>query len=329
MSVMMMSILAVITGLIFLVWSADRFIFGAAQTAVHFKVPPILIGLTIVSIGTSAPEALVSLSASLQGNPGLAIGNVYGSNIANIALVLGVTALVTPLAIRSETLRRELPILLIINVAVMALMFDGVLSQIDGILLLIAMFVVMTILIRLSRDVGADDPIKSEFDEELKEQGSIAKALMWLAIGLVILVASAKLLVWGAVNIAHAMGVSDLIIGLSIVAIGTSLPELAASVTGALKGEHDLAIGNIVGSNIFNFLLVLAMPALFAPGPFAPEVLYRDAVIALSLTVALFLMAMGFRKAGYIMRWEGAILFLSFIAYMVFIYYQSLSVPSA
>ncbi|MBL1292513.1 MAG: calcium/sodium antiporter [Thiotrichales bacterium] len=326
---MMMSILAVITGLIFLVWSADRFIFGAAQTAVHFKVPPILIGLTIVSIGTSAPEALVSLSASLQGNPGLAIGNVYGSNIANIALVLGVTALVTPLAIRSETLRRELPILLIINVAVMALMFDGVLSQIDGILLLIAMFVVMTILIRLSRDVGADDPIKSEFDEELKEQGSIAKALMWLAIGLVILVASAKLLVWGAVNIAHAMGVSDLIIGLSIVAIGTSLPELAASVTGALKGEHDLAIGNIVGSNIFNFLLVLAMPALFAPGPFAPEVLYRDAVIALSLTVALFLMAMGFRKAGYIMRWEGAILFLSFIAYMVFIYYQSLSVPSA
>lgn len=329
MSVMMMSILAVITGLIFLVWSADRFIFGAAQTAVHFKVPPILIGLTIVSIGTSAPEALVSLSASLQGNPGLAIGNVYGSNIANIALVLGVTALVTPLAIRSETLRRELPILLIINVAVMALMFDGVLSQIDGILLLVAMFVVMTILIRLSRDVGADDPIKSEFDEELKEQGSIAKALMWLAIGLVILVASAKLLVWGAVNIAHAMGVSDLIIGLSIVAIGTSLPELAASVTGALKGEHDLAIGNIVGSNIFNFLLVLAMPALFAPGPFAPEVLYRDAVIALSLTVALFLMAMGFRKAGYIMRWEGAILFLSFIAYMVFIYYQSLSVPSA
>ncbi|NOX27537.1 MAG: calcium/sodium antiporter [Gammaproteobacteria bacterium] len=326
---MMMSILAVITGLVFLVWSADRFIFGAAQTAVHFKVPPILIGLTIVSIGTSAPEALVSLSAALQGNPGLAIGNVYGSNIANIALVLGVTALVTPLAIRSETLRRELPILLIINVAVMALMFDGVLSQIDGILLLIAMFVVMTILIRLSRGVGVDDPIKSEFDEELKEQGSIAKALMWLIIGLVILVASAKLLVWGAVNIAHAMGVSDLIIGLSIVAIGTSLPELAASVTGALKGEHDLAIGNIVGSNIFNFLLVLAMPALFAPGPFAPEVLYRDAVIALSLTVALFLMAMGFRKAGYIMRWEGAILFLSFIAYMVFIYYQSLSVPSA
>jgi len=325
----MMSILAVITGLVFLVWSADRFIFGAAQTAVHFKVPPILIGLTIVSIGTSAPEALVSLSAALQGNPGLAIGNVYGSNIANIALVLGVTALVTPLAIRSETLRRELPILLIINVAVMALMFDGVLSQIDGILLLIAMFVVMTILIRLSRGVGVDDPIKSEFDEELKEQGSIAKALMWLIIGLVILVASAKLLVWGAVNIAHAMGVSDLIIGLSIVAIGTSLPELAASVTGALKGEHDLAIGNIVGSNIFNFLLVLAMPALFAPGPFAPEVLYRDAVIALSLTVALFLMAMGFRKAGYIMRWEGAILFLSFIAYMVFIYYQSLSVPSA
>ncbi len=329
MSVMMMSILAVIGGLVFLVWSADRFIFGAAQTAVHFKVPPILIGLTIVSIGTSAPEALVSLSASLQGNPGLAIGNVYGSNIANIALVLGVTALVTPLAIRSATLRRELPILLIINVAVMALMFDGVLSQIDGILLLIAMFVVMTILIRLSRDVGVDDPIKSEFDEELKEQGSIAKALMWLIIGLVILVASAKLLVWGAVNIAHAMGVSDLIIGLSIVAIGTSLPELAASVTGALKGEHDLAIGNIVGSNIFNFLLVLAMPALFAPGPFAPEVLYRDAVIALSLTVALFLMAMGFRKAGYIMRWEGAILFLSFIAYMVFIYYQSLSVPLA
>lgn len=325
----MVSILAVIAGLVFLVWSADRFIFGAAQTAVHFKVPPILIGLTIVSLGTSAPEALVSLSAALQGNPGLAIGNVYGSNIANIALVLGVTALVTPLAVKSATLRRELPMLLIINIGVIALMFDGSLGQIDGILLLIAMCVVMYILIRLSRDAGADDPIKSEFDEELKEQGSMAKALVWLVIGLVILVASAKLLVWGAVNIAQALGVSDLIIGLSIVAIGTSLPELAASVTGALKGEHDLAIGNIVGSNIFNFLLVLAMPALFAPGPFAPEVLYRDAVITLALTVALFLMAMGFRKAGYIMRWEGAILFLSFIAYMVFIYYQSLSVATA
>lgn len=324
----MLSVLAVIAGLVFLVWSADRFIFGAAQTAIHFKVPPILIGLTIVSIGTSAPEALVSLSAALQGNPGLAIGNVYGSNIANIALVLGVTALVTPLAVRSATLRRELPILLIINLGVIALMFDGSLEPLDGILLLIAMFVVMYILIRFSRAAGADDPIKTEFDEELKDQSSTGKALMWLVIGLIILVASAKLLVWGAVNIAQAMGVSDLIIGLSIVAIGTSLPELAASVTGALKGEHDLAIGNIVGSNIFNFLLVLAMPALFAPGPFAPEVLSRDAMVTLALTVALFLMAMGVRKAGYIMRWEGAILFLSFIAYMVFIYYQSLSVAA-
>ncbi|MBL1432719.1 MAG: calcium/sodium antiporter [Gammaproteobacteria bacterium] len=323
------SIAAVVAGLILLVWSADRFIFGAAQTAIHFKVPPILIGLTIVSIGTSAPEALVSLSAALQGNPGLAIGNVYGSNIANIALVLGVTALVTPLAVNSATLRRELPILLIINIAVIALLFDGTLGQFDGVLLLIAMVVVMYILVRLSRSAGADDPIKTEFDDELKEQGSISKAVVWLLVGLIVLVASAKLLVWGAVNIAHALGVSDLIIGLSIVAIGTSLPELAASVTGALKGEYDLVVGTIVGSNIFNFLLVLAMPALFSPGPFAPEILYRDAMITLSLTVALFLMAMGIRKAGYIMRWEGAILLTTFIAYMVFIYMQSLSVVAA
>ncbi len=323
---MMVSVAAVIAGLVVLVWSADRFIFGAAQTATHCKVPPILIGLTIVSIGTSAPEALVSLSASLRGNPGLAIGNVYGSNIANIALVLGITALVTPLAVHSVTLRRELPILLIINVAVIALMFDGTLGQLEGVLLLIAMVVVMAILIRLSRSAGASDPIKLEFDDELKEQGSMAKALIWLLVGLVLLVASAKLLVWGAVDIAHAMGVSDLVIGLSIVAIGTSLPELAASVTSALKGEHDIAIGNVVGSNIFNFLLVLAMPALFAPGPFAQEALYRDAPITLALTVALFLMARGVRKAGYIMRWEGAILLTVFIAYMVFIYYQSLAV---
>jgi len=325
---MMMSIAAIVTGLVFLVWSADRFIFGAAQTAVHFKVPPILIGLTIVSIGTSAPEMLVALSASLQNNPGLAIGNVYGSNIANIALVLGVTALVAPLAVNSATLRRELPILLLINVVVIALIFDGTLGQLDGVLLLIGLVVVMGILIRLSRSAGANDPIKTDFDKELKKQGSIAKALVWLVVGLIVLVASAKLLVWGAVNIAQAMGVSDLVIGLSIVAIGTSLPELAASVTGALKGEHDLVIGAIVGSNIFNFLLVLAMPALFAPGAFPAEVLYRDAPIALALTVALFLMAMGLRKTGYIMRWEGAVLFAVFVAYMVFIYYQSLVVAT-
>ncbi|MBL4851371.1 MAG: calcium/sodium antiporter [Gammaproteobacteria bacterium] len=326
---MMLSIAAIVVGLVFLVWSADRFIFGAAQTAVHFKVPPILIGLTIVSIGTSAPEMLVALSASLQNNPGLAIGNVYGSNIANIALVLGVTALVAPLAVHSATLRRELPILLLINVVVIALIFDGTLGQLDGVLLLIGLVVVMGILIRLSRSAGANDPIKTDFDKELKKQGSIAKALVWLVVGLIVLVISAKLLVWGAVNIAQAMGVSDLVIGLSIVAIGTSLPELAASVTGALKGEYDLVIGAIVGSNIFNFLLVLAMPALFAPGSFPAEVLYRDAPIALALTVALFLMAMGLRKTGYIMRWEGAVLFAVFVAYMVFIYYQSLVVATA
>ena len=203
---MMLSIAAIVVGLVFLVWSADRFIFGAAQTAVHFKVPPILIGLTIVSIGTSAPEMLVALSASLQNNPGLAIGNVYGSNIANIALVLGVTALVAPLAVHSATLRRELPILLLINVVVIALIFDGTLGQLDGVLLLIGLVVVMGILIRLSRSAGANDPIKTDFDKELKKQGSIAKALVWLVVGLIVLVISAKLLVWGAVNIAQAMG---------------------------------------------------------------------------------------------------------------------------
>ena len=325
---MWVSIAAVVAGLALLVWSADRFIFGAAQTAVHFKVPPILIGLTIVSIGTSAPEALVSLSAALQDNAGLAIGNVYGSNIANIALVLGVTVLVTPLAVQSVTLRRELPILLLINVIVIALMFDGILGWVDGVILLMAMVVVMVVLVRLSRTAAAGDPIKTEFDEEIKEESSIAKALLWLLVGLLILIASAKLLVWGAVNIAVALGVSDLVIGLTIVAIGTSLPELAASITGALKGEDDLAIGNIVGSNIFNFLLVLAMPALFAPGPYAKEVLYRDAPITLALTVALFIMAIGLRKPGYIMRWEGGLLFSAFIAYMVFLYYQSVVITS-
>lgn len=324
---MLLSIVSVLVGLGLLVWSADRFIFGAAQTAAHLKVPPILIGLTIVSIGTSAPEALVSLSAALGDNPGLAIGNVYGSNIANIALVLGVTALVTPLAVHSATLRRELPMLLLINIGVIALLYDGVLGVLDGVVLLVAMVVVMYILVRLSRSATAVDPIKAEFDEELRVESSMANALGWLTAGLLILVASAKLLVWGAVNIAVTLGVSDLVIGLSIVAVGTSLPELAASVTGALKGEHDLAIGNVVGSNIFNFLLVLAMPALFSPGGFAPEVLYRDAPITLALTVALFFMATGIRKTGYILRWEGALLFAAFIAYMAFIYYQSLSAP--
>lgn len=322
---MLTAIAAVIGGLLLLGWSADRFIYGAAQTAIRLKVPRLSIGLIIVGIGTSAPEAFVSLSAALAGNSGIAIGNVYGSNITNIALVLGVTALIMPLIVHSDLLHRQLPMLLLINIGVMALMADGVLGRVDGVILLAGLLLVIYLLVRLSRSASPRDPVKAEFDIELKKEISLLRALVWVLVGLLVLIASARLLVWGAVNIALDLGVSDLVIGLTVVAVGTSLPELAASVTAALKGEHELAVGNVVGSNMFNFLLVLAMPALFAPGPFDSALLYRDAPLALVLTVILLLMARGLRgRRGYIMRWQGALLLTVFVSYLVFIYYGSL-----
>ncbi|MES9976976.1 MAG: calcium/sodium antiporter, partial [Candidatus Thiodiazotropha sp.] len=254
---------AILVGLVVLVWSADRFISGAAALADNLGVSPMLIGLTVVGFGTSAPEVLVSTMASFNGNPGLAIGNAIGSNIANIGLILGFTALLIPLSVHSSVLKREYPLLLAVSAMAFLLMWDGELNQFDGVILVVTLVAVLGWMIYTAK-TGAADPIAGEFDAEIPHDIPTQKAIVLLLGGLIFLLLSSRLLVWGASNVASALGVSDVIIGLTIVAIGTSLPELAASITSALKGEDDLAIGNVIGSNLYNLLAVLSIPGLVA-----------------------------------------------------------------
>lgn len=329
---MLLNSIAILAGFILLVWSADRFVLGASGIALNFGVSPLIIGLTIVGFGTSAPEMIVSGVAAYEGTPNLAVGNALGSNITNIALVLGVTALVSPLMVNSKILKREYPIMFLIMIIVWALLWDGVLSHTDGYILILGMFALMTFItlmgIQESRHkknnhTRDEDPLEQDFADEIPTDMSTAMAFLWLLVGLVILLVSSRLLVWGAVNIAHEYHVSELVIGLTIVAIGTSLPELAASITSALKDEPEIAIGNIIGSNMFNLLGVLGIPGIMTGAILEPSVLDRDYPVMMVLSVLLFIFAYGFRGKGKINRLEGSLLLLCYIAYMVVIYQQS------
>jgi cation:H+ antiporter len=319
MSTLLLSVLAVISGFALLVWGADRFVDGAAATARNLGVSSLVIGLTIVGIGTSAPEMLVSAMAAWQGNPGLAVGNALGSNITNIGLVLGITALITPLVVRSETLRREYPLMFAFMLLALWLMMDGELSRLDGVILLIGLLglILWMVVLGLRRN---HDPLEREFEQEIPRM-TTGTALLWLLLGMVLLLGSSRLLVWGAVNIARAFGISDLVIGLTIVAIGTSLPELAASVMSALRKEPDIAIGNVIGSNMFNLLGVLGLPGVIAPLALEPAILSRDFPFMIGLSIALFVMAYGFRGDGRVNRWEGLLLITGYGAYLGVLYY--------
>ncbi|MDX8411449.1 MAG: calcium/sodium antiporter [Mariprofundaceae bacterium] len=322
---MTLAFIALVFGFIVLTWGADRFVIGAASIARNLGISPLIIGLTIVGFGTSAPEMLVSGMAAWEDNAGLAIGNAVGSNITNIALILGVTALIAPLQVQSTTLKRELPVLLFIMIAAFGLMWDGGLSRLDGVLLLAGLGLMLIWLVALGTRERRD-PMQAEYEAEIPSQMPMAKALFWFVFGLVVLVAGSRILVWGAVTIAQAFGVSDLIIGLTIVALGTSLPELAVSVTSALKGEHDIAIGNVIGSNMFNLLGVLGLPGLIAPGLFAPEVLTRDFPMMIGLTVVLIMMASSFKgRPGRINRFEAAALLAAYLGYQAYLYFSTLA----
>lgn len=320
---MLVDSLAIITGFILLIWSADRFIIGAAATARNFDVPPLIIGLTIVGFGTSAPEMMVAGFASFDGSPAMAIGNALGSNITNITLVLGVAALITPLDVHSRILKKELPILLFASLVALALLSDMTLSRSDGFILLGSLCLLMGWITWQGMRNQSSDALSEEYAAELPGEMSTSHALFWLVAGLVLLTISSKILVWGAVNMATAFGVSELIIGLTVIAIGTSLPELAASITGALKNEHDIAIGNVVGSNLFNTLGVLAIPGLISPAPLVEGVMERDIPVVFLLTIAFFLMAYGFRGPGRINRVEGGILVSAFIAYQLLLFFTA------
>ncbi|MDP5290886.1 calcium/sodium antiporter [Oceanimonas sp. CHS3-5] len=313
---MLMSVAAIVLGLAVLVWSADRFVDGASATARYAGMPPLLIGMVIVGFGTSAPEIVVSIISALEGNPGLALGNAYGSNIANIGLILGVTALISPIAVQSRVLRKELPILLLLTLLSLSLVWNGWLGRTDAVVLLVVFVLLMAWSIRRGLQDG-HDPMAGEQEQELNEnQMSLKQALFWLLAGLVLLIVSSRILVWGAVNVAQAFGVSDLIIGLTIVAIGTSLPELASSIAAIRKNEHDLAIGNVIGSNLFNTLAVVGLAGVIHPLEVVPEVINRDFVVMIALTLSLFVLGFGFRgRPGRINRFEGAFLLAVYLAY--------------
>ena len=314
-------ILAIAGGFVVLVWGADRFVHGAAATASNLGVSTLIIGLTVVGFGTSAPEILVSIMAALEGSPGIAVGNAIGSNITNIALVLGTTALITPLLVSSTILKREFPILIGTMSIGFALVYDRTLGLIDGLVLFAGIFAFTFWLIRTSRADKKDKQLEKEFEAEIPHI-SISKSLLWTLFGLVLLLVSSQTLVYGAVGLAKYYQVNDMIIGLTIIAIGTSLPELAASVMSALKKEPDLAIGNIIGSNMFNLLAVLGIPAIISsPISLAEEAVTRDYIVMFALTIALFFFAYGFRGPGRINRIEGGLFLISYIAYMVVLYF--------
>ncbi len=319
---MLIDALAIIGGFVLLIWSADRFISGAAAVADNLKVSPLIIGLTIVGFGTSAPEMLVAVFAASGGNPGMAVGNAIGSNITNIALVLGVTALIMPIDVHSRIIRKELPLLMLAMGLMLLLILDNDLGRTDGILLMGSLVLLMWWIARQALH-GGEDNLLLEFQEELPHDMPMPRAIFWLVVGMALLLASSKLLVWGAVNVATAFGISDLVIGLTIIAIGTSLPELAASIASALKGEHDIALGNVVGSNMFNTLAVLGIPGILAPSTLPQGVLERDVPVVFMLTIALFIMAYGFRGAGRINRVEGLLLTGGFVAYQATLYFTT------
>jgi len=324
---MLVQVLILLIALIVLVWSADKFVYGASSLARNLGVSPMIIGLTIVAMGSSAPEMMVAATASMQGNPDTAIGNAIGSNITNIALVLGITALLQPLTVSSQTVKREIPLILIVTALAYWLFTDNNFSFLEGILLMIgfATYIVTLLVITIKKTKGkpSTDPLIIEAEQDVPTGVNMKHSVLWLVVGIILLPLSASFLVDSSVYIAKAFGISDLVIGLTIIAIGTSLPELAASIASIMKKEDDLALGNIIGSNIFNILAVLPIASLIAPGPIDPLAASRDAPYMLGVTILLFILCFS-RKAGSfrITRVKGALLLMSFIAYQILLFSQ-------
>lgn len=311
---MLLFSLALVAGLVLLIMSSDKFIEHSALVAEKLNVNPMVIGITLVAFGTSAPEMVVSAIAALDGAPEIAVGNVLGSNIANIGLVFGITLLFSAVPIAAGLTKKEVPLVIAITLLTGFTLYDGALGKWDGVILLVAFVGILTILLKGNKD------LQSELEGELPEDDGapVGKSLVIAILGLTVLIGSSKLLVWGAIGIATALGVSELVIGLTIVAIGTSLPELAASVSSVLKGHHDIAIGNIIGSNIFNLATVLPLPAIIAPGLLDANIISRDFPWVLGLTLALALCIFVFQKSTnkQIPRWVGLPLIASYGLYL-------------
>lgn len=317
---MLFNIFLLIAGLGALVWSADKFVYGAAAFARNLGLPPMLIGLTIVAMGSSAPEMFVAATASMEGMTDTAIGNVLGSNVANITLILGITALMGAISVSSQTLKREIPMMLGATLLAGYFLFDGQLTRIEGGILMALFLSLMGYLIWHAVTNKESDPFVEEAESEIPQGVPTAKAMLWLIVGIVLLPLSADWMVQGAVGIAKAYHLSDLVIGLTIIAVGTSLPELAACVAGVLKKEDDLAIGNIVGSNLFNILAVLALPALIAPGAVDASASTRDFYMVLATSSALAILILLTGKDRQLKPWHGGVLLVTFVAYQAVLF---------
>ncbi len=320
---MLGNILEVIVGLVLLIWGADRFVHGAAATARNLGVTPLLIGLTVVAFATSAPEILVSVVAALRGEPELAIGNAIGSNIVNVGLVLGCVAIFRPIELRSATLRREMPALLAVSLLTVSLFLDSFLSRVDGLVLLTGLVIVMIWLARLGMRSAPTDPIKQDYEAEIPTDVAMRMAIFWLVFGIGTLLVGAQLLVDGSIEIALYLGVSEIVIGILLVALGTSLPELAVSLVSAMKGEYGLAIGNIVGSNIFNLLAVIGVAATISPAALEPSVLSLHIFVMVAFTLVLFAMTYDYDGKSELSRIEGMALLAAFVAYDTYVVLQN------
>jgi cation:H+ antiporter len=318
---MLEAVLFLIVGLVLLVWSADKLVYGSAALAKNYGISPLVIGMTILAMGSSAPEMMVSAAAALEGKTDTAVGNVLGSNIANIALILGITALVKPLSISSGVIRRELPLMLVVTVVAGLLLWDNYLGFYEGVLLVVLFITFILAMLQISRsEKKNNDAFIEEQESEIPIGVSNGKALFWIAVGLVVLPFSAGTLVDSAVVIAKYFGMSELVIGLTIIAIGTSLPELAASLAGVMKGEDDMAVGNIIGSNVFNILAVMGIPGLIHPSTINALAMNRDFYVMLAISVLLLIMALG--KSRSINRLEGGLLLLCFVVYQAYLLYN-------
>jgi len=314
----------IVAGLALLIWGSDRFVHGASASARNFGVAPLLIGLTIVAFATSVPEILVSIIAASQGEPGLAFGNAIGSNIVNIGLVLGVTATIRPISLESATLRRQMQTLLAVSLLTVSLFLDTHISRPDGIVMLTGFVIVMIWFVRLGVRSAANHPLKMDHEAEIPKDVTTKMAFVWLSVGFVALLIGADWLVDGAMGVAVSLNVSEVVIGITIVAFGTSVPELAISLVSALKGEYGLAIGSIVGSNIYNLLAVIGIAAVIQPATVAPSVLSLHIFVMVAFTLVLFVMTYDYNGKALLSRMKGIALLAAYIAYSAYVIAQNI-----
>lgn len=320
---MLLATMLLIVGLVLLVYGADRLVYGAAAMARSFGISPMVTGITIVGVGTSLPELTVSLTSAINHQPDTAVGTVLGSNIANILLILGCAALIRPLSVRSDILRRELPLMLAASVLCGLVLYDSRLTLLNGIILLAAFIAFLWLMLRITRQAihSGHDPLADEQIAELPAGTGTTVALLWVALGLIMLPLSARIVMDNSIVVARYFGVSELVIALTIIAVGTSLPELATSIAGAIKGEHDMVLGNIIGSNICNILLVLGLPTLLSPDAvFDPNAFARDYWVMLGVSIVLCILCL--RRGHKIGQGAGALLLCGFAAYVMLLFSQ-------